>query len=54
MAVIENAPILVNNWNCSCGYNNPTNAATCAGQVKNSEGKMVSCGKSSNFAPVSN
>ena len=53
MAVIESAPILVNNWNCSCGYNNPTDAKKCAGQVKNSEGKMETCGKASTFASVS-
>lgn len=50
MAVIENAPILVNNWNCLCGYNNPTNAESCAGKVKDSDGKLVTYGKPSNYA----
>ena len=50
MAVTDNAQIFVNNWCCSCGYNNPTKVMICGGMVKDKDGKMVKCDNASNYA----
>lgn len=49
MAVLHSVE-LVNAWNCSCGYNNATGSETCAGQVKQADGTMKTCGKPKNTA----
>lgn len=48
MTIVSPPVYLANEWNCSCGYNNPTGAPNCGGQVSDGNGGVRTCGKLKN------